>query len=194
MIKQRLGKIFLAFLFAWLGTAAAPALAEHELIMTTLEYKIPGTAAVLRGDYIAALEASRRHVDARWYVRRLAARTNLCIAYTGIGDYESAVKWCDAALNINSSSQLFGKNRGANQDSAMQATRASWIAKNNRAVLHLLMGEIGEGHEILEASEGLVRSRFYQAINGNNHQEAEYREALAQNAVVQESMVAKSAR
>lgn len=177
-----------------LGMGSMSAMAEHELIMTTVEYDIPGKAAVLRGDYIKAIDVSKKYVDARWYVRRLAARTNLCISYTGLRDFENAAKWCDAAMQINRKSQLYDNNRGTLQETKMQATRASWIATNNRAVLHLLMGEIGEGHQILEAAEGKVRGRLYQAVNQSNHREAEYREAVAQTSVEPDSLVVKSER
>ena len=192
MTKLRLGKIFLAVFITWLGTAAAPALADNELIMTTLEYKIPGTAAVLRQDFIEAIEPGKRYVDARWYVRRLAARTNLCIAYAGIGDYESAVKWCDAAMQVNRPSRLFGENGERLDDASTGATRASWIARNNRAVLHLLMGEISEGHQMLEATERKVYRKLQYAIAHRNHLNAEYREALAQTSVEPESLLVKS--
>lgn len=177
-----------------LGMGSMSAMAEHELIMTTVDYDIPGKAAVLRGDYIKAIEVSKKYVDARWYVRRLAARTNLCISYTGLRNFENAAKWCDAAMQVNRSSEVFDNNRGSLKDSAIQASRPSWIAKNNRAVLHLLMGEIGEGHQILEAAEGKVRGSLYQAVNQSNHREAEYREAVAQTSVEPDSLVVKSER
>lgn len=194
MTKNRLCEYLVAILIAVLGLLAIPSFADDELIMTTLEYKIPGTAAVLRQDFIGAIEPSKRHVDARWYVRRLAARTNLCIAYAGIGDYESAVKWCDAAMQVDRSSRLFGKNGAILDDASMQSARASWIARNNRAVLHLLMGEIDEGHQMLEVAERKVYRKLQQSIAHSNHLNAEHREAMAKTTVEPESLVVKSER
>ena len=149
-----------------LGMGTMPAFAQQELAMTTVDFDIPGTAEVLSGDYNAAITASEKLVDARFNLRKVAARTNLCISYAALRDFENATKWCDAATEIN---------------------RVPWITANNRAVLHLLMGEFREAHAMLEATEGSVNNGAFKktcqlcwvAIK-ENHQEAQQREMYAQ--------------
>lgn len=191
---NRLVKFSLTACLAILGIAAMPVLADHELIMTTMEFDVPGKAAVLRGDYTEAIEDSEDYVDANWYARRLAARTNLCISYAGLGDFENAVKWCDAAMEISSATKISpDTNKATLQNDGALGNRVSWIARNNRAVLHLLMGEAGEGHAMLEAAEDKLRGKLYQVVARNNHEEAEYREATAQTSADRDSLVVKSA-
>lgn len=165
-------KCFAVIWLAAAGLGISPALADHELVMTTVDLEIPGTDAIREGDYERAIALSEGRVDAGWNVRKLAARTNLCIAYTALGDFENAISWCDAAMEVG---------------------RQGWIAKNNRAVLHLLMGEIDMGHAMLEAAEDTAFGRLYWHAARSNHREAEYLESIAQTSADRDSLVVKSA-
>jgi tetratricopeptide (TPR) repeat protein len=163
---------------AILATGALPANADNPLAMTTVGFDVPGTAEVLDGDYRAAIKASEQYVDAGYNLRKVAARTNLCIAYTGLGEYEDAAKWCGAAKEIN---------------------RSGWITANNEAVLHILKGEIQQGHEMLESAEERVNNGAFRkscrecwvAIK-ENHEEAERREVIARASSESEAYVARS--
>lgn len=166
MTIKRLIGIPVSMGLALLGLGAMPAFAQQELAMTTVDFDIPGTAEVLSGDYEAAIVASEKLVNARFHLRKVAARTNLCISYAALGDFGNASKWCDAAQEIN---------------------RVPWITANNRAVLHLLMGEAREAHAMLEAAEGRLNNGAYRktcklcwAAIQENHQEAQQREMYAQ--------------
>ena len=161
-----------------LGTAALPAHAGNQLAMTTVNFEVPGTAAVLEGNYEEAIKASEKYIDAAFNLRRVAALTNLCISYTALGDFEDASKWCEAASEVN---------------------RAGWVTANNRAVLHLIMGEYREGHSMLESAEVSVNNGAFRkscrecwAAIKENHEEAERREIMAQAAAEPDDYVARS--
>lgn len=104
----------------------------HKLTMATVELgleEFPGNDLVLSGDYEEAILVSMKEVDTAWNIGKVAARTNLCISYTALKDYENAIKWCDAAVAVN---------------------RIGWVTKNNRAVLHFLMQEHQQGMTLLK--------------------------------------------
>ena len=171
---MKIKTITLRLLLVWTAATAwgiTPALAEHELVMTTIDSDLQGTNALLQRDYERAIALSEPKTDAAWNIRKLAARTNLCIAYTVIGDFDKAVSWCDAAMEVG---------------------RLGWVAKNNRAVLHLLMGEIELGHAMLEAAEDSAHGRVYWLAARKNHTEAEYIEAMAKSSAESESLVVRS--
>lgn len=161
-----------------LGTGALPAIADNQLAMTTVNFDVPGTEAVLDGNYRQAINASEKYVEAGFNLRKLAARTNLCVSYAALGEFENASKWCDAAKEIN---------------------RVGWVTANNRAVLHLLMNEYREGHAMLEAAEGSLNNGAFRkscrvcwAAIQDNHEEAERREVMAQADAETDGYVAQS--
>lgn len=137
--------LFFALLLSF---ASAPASAE-ELIMGTIASDVSGTNDILDGDYLAGIRKSKRYVDTASNVRRVAARTNLCVAYTATRQYDDAVKWCDAAIEVN---------------------RRAWVTKNNRAVLAYLMGDYDVSAQLLsEARQAAGGYLFPSKLNHNNH-------------------------
>ena len=173
MDVKQIVKGLLAISMGAVTLGVSPAFADHELVMTTVDIEIPGTDAIREGDYELAITLSEQKVNAGWNLRKLAARTNLCIAYTALGEFENAVPWCDAAIEVE---------------------RLGWIAKNNRAVLHLLMGEIEMGHAMLEAAEETAFGRLYWVASRNNHREAEYLESIAKASADPDSLVVRSVK
>ena len=130
--------------FALLLSFASSSASAEELVMGTITADVAGTNDVLDGNYAEGIRKSHLYVDAASNVRRVAARTNLCIAYTATRQYEDATKWCDAAIEVG---------------------RRVSITKNNRAVLAYLMGNYDFSTELLsearEAAHGyLIPSRL----------------------------------
>ena len=127
-----------------IGTANA-----DELIMGTITSDVPGTDEILDGDYLAGISKSKKYVDAGSNVRRVAARNNLCVAYTATRQYDDAVKWCDAAIEVG---------------------RRGGIVKNNRAVLAYQMGEYEASKAWLdEARDARSGSLFPAKLDHNEH-------------------------
>lgn len=136
--------LFFALLLSF---ASAPANAA-ELIMGTIASDVSGTNDILDGDYLAGIRKSKRYIDTASHVRRVAARTNLCVAYTATRQYDDAVKWCDAAIKVN---------------------RRAWVTKNNRAVLAYLMGDYDVSAQLLsEARQAAGGYLFPSKLNHNN--------------------------
>ena len=119
--------------FALLLSFASSSASAEELVMGTIPSDVPGTNEILDGDYKAGIQLSERYVNAGHNLRKLAARTNLCVAYTALKQYDDAAKWCD---------------------SAMEVERRAWVTKNNRAVLAYMVGDYTASQQLLsEARE-----------------------------------------
>lgn len=137
-----------ALFFALLLSFASRSASAEELIMGTITADVAGTNEILDGDYLTGASKSKKYVDAGSNVRRVAARTNLCVAFTATQKYDKAVKWCDAAVEVG---------------------RQSWITKNNRAVLAYLMGDLeGSKQWMAEAQEAAAGYWFPAKLNHND--------------------------
>ena len=80
-----------------------------------------GTQALRQGDYERAISSFERFLkEPASKSSRVAAHSNLCIAYEFVGDLEAAVKQCNIAIKINPK---------------------HWRAYNNRGNVHLAGGD-----------------------------------------------------
>lgn len=120
--------VFLALLVC----GAGPAAAEEPLRMFTYDEPVLGTTEILNGRFEAGIKKSLRLVNSSNEFRRLASRTNLCVGYTALHQFDNAVKWCDAAIDV-----------GELRD---------WHVRNNRAVLYHLMGDYEASSVLLSAA------------------------------------------
>ena len=144
---------------------AGPANAEHQLVMATVKSEVVGTNEILDGDYLAGIRLSMRSANAGANVRKVAARTNLCIGYTAARQYDEATKWCDAAIEVD---------------------RRSWITKNNRAVLYYLMGDFEASAAAFAESRAAGGGYFFKVATAPNQHEIEQK--LAQSDSVNDSV------
>ena len=107
-----------------------------------------------------------KYVNAGVNVRKVAARTNLCIGYAATRQYDDAIKWCDAAVEID---------------------RRAWITKNNRAVLYYLMGDFEASAAEFAKSREAGGGYFFKVATAPNQHEIEVK--LAQSDSVNDSVV-----
>ena len=135
--------LFLALLLSFASSSAS----AEELIMGTIAADVAGTNDILDGNYLEGIRKSHRYVDSASNARRVAARTNLCVAYTATRQFDEATKWCDAAIAVG---------------------RRAWVTKNNRAVLAYLMGDYDSSTQLLsEAREAAGGYLFPSKLNHN---------------------------
>ncbi len=128
--------LFLALLISFTSSSAS----AEEMVMVTITTDMAGTDEILDGKYLEAIPKSLYYVDTSSNIRRVAARTNLCVAYTATRQYDEAVKWCDAAVEVG---------------------RRAKVTKNNRAILAYMMGDYDTSAKLLsEAGEALGGNIF----------------------------------
>ena len=145
---------------------AGPANAEHQLVMATVKSEVVGTNEILDGDYLSGIKKSMKYANAGANIRKIAARTNLCIGYAATRQYDEAIKWCDAAVEID---------------------RRAWITKNNRAVLYYLMGDFEASAAAFAESREAGGGYFFKVATAPNEHEIDLK--LAQSDSVNESVV-----
>jgi tetratricopeptide (TPR) repeat protein len=92
---------------------------------------VPGSAALLRGDYETGLAESLAALDAA-SGRRMQLANNICAAQSMLGNYEQAAAYCDLALGIRPT--------GAAGAAQVRLYRA--VALVNRGVLQALQGDV----------------------------------------------------
>lgn len=113
-------------------TSVMAEVGELRFTMTSIEDVAYGED-IIAGNYKKAIEkitTTRGRVDA------FMSNTNLCVAYTKLGDTSKAPLACDAAVNT-----IESRNVLRNQDKKTYRTYLS-VALMNRGVLRVAMGEV----------------------------------------------------
>ena len=127
--------------------AAAPALAGPESegpqahpippqsgFVLSVDELGPGSAALLRGDYDAAIEAAQR---ANRLGRSLSAELTLCAAHIGRNSLDEAVSACDRAVD-SAQSQITTLRNPHGHTNRLGLAKAY----SNRGILRVLRGEL----------------------------------------------------
>jgi Flp pilus assembly protein TadD len=114
--------------------------------MQTHPKEVPGTWEIENGDYEQAVEL----LEIALQRARLSGKnkgpihTNLCMAYTKLGDYDVALHHCDRAVEISP---------------------AVGVAYNNRGVLYALMQRFTSAGMDFEAAAGHAESHEVATLN-----------------------------
>jgi tetratricopeptide (TPR) repeat protein len=106
---------------------------------------------VINGEYEAAIARIRNHTGDE---TNFSESTNLCIAYTKIGELADAIRYCDRAVGIARMTDGMRQSRGA-----AHATFGNYhkdldlvIALSNRGVAHAASGDYAlAAHDLREA-------------------------------------------
>ena len=141
-------------LMAALAVAAVAHADGSSKAQLTAYQESPGWAAIARGDYAATVSELGSH-GAPFWKDRVAASTNLCVAYVMSHQWETAHSACDMAISLASreptDTTLFGRRR---HDEALA------LAYSNRAVLKWLeaqplsaASDMAHAHDLSPASD-----------------------------------------
>jgi Flp pilus assembly protein TadD len=143
-----------------LGSAAQAADESHPFILTAY-VNAPGGPELVSGNYEAAVTALRSYRLDPFMSEPSALKTNLCIAYAKLKQWDSAHDACDAAVKT-----------AQNMDLPVYMTNAlvtrnnySAVALSNRAVLHWLSADSAAAASDLHKAETLVPNADFVARN-----------------------------
>jgi hypothetical protein len=118
---------------AALATTSAVCAEPLEMISYS---NVPGGPEIAAGDYVAAIETASSRLWRLNTDKELVANTNLCIAYTVTGDFDSAEEACDAALSVAEQVDRAARKSGLR----LSRHEATARALTNRGVLRAMAG------------------------------------------------------
>ncbi len=143
-------RLALAAAIALLAGTAVAADETPKYTMTVISNE-SHSGKVLKGDYAAAID---RLTVARVSKRNaFSSLTNLCVAYTKLGDLDKAEEACDGAVKLVEERRNERSRTARPLDAVEAADRADLaVALSNRGVYHAARGETQEAHDDFETS------------------------------------------
>jgi tetratricopeptide (TPR) repeat protein len=138
---------------------ALPASAKDNVIhMMTMPTTVRGTVEIETGDIKAAIRKSLSESKSSRPHYRAAAFTNLCIGYAKLGEYATALEYCDKSVTEERNTWIALINRGAVQ--YLLGNYTSSVVDLQRAL------ELRSG--VRETRNNLARAkRSYASLAGN---------------------------
>ncbi|HEY8520501.1 MAG TPA: hypothetical protein VIN61_10495 [Gammaproteobacteria bacterium] len=133
---------------------------------------VPGGAALAAGDYPRAIEVSSRIARTGHIERRLAATTNLCVAYTVTRHLEEAAAACERAVTLAKHVDRRFSSGAARSD--FETAKAM----TNRGVLKVVSGDAAGAAKDLRAAAAM-RHRSGAAVRNLERFEGSASERLA---------------
>lgn len=152
-LKSMVGRVVLATALGVLMSTAIAGEKAPKFTMTVISNE-SGSSKVLKGDYASAVE---RITSGKKTSRTgFASLTNLCVAYTKLGEIERAGEACEAAVQLVRKRRGERAHSGRLDDATATADRSDLaIALSNRGVLFAARGEWDRAFDDFEASHDL---------------------------------------
>jgi len=148
--KALIKRAALVAAFGVLGTTAAAEEQAPKFTMTVISDG-SGSGKVLKGYYASAVDRITAAKKAR--PSNFASLTNLCVAYTKLGELDRADETCEAAVQLVVE-RRDGRSRAAKRDDAITAADKAdlAVALSNRGVLRAARGDWDRAFDDFQAS------------------------------------------
>lgn len=155
---SNLGKSLVALVSVATASAglAASAVGAEPLKLELIAYlDRPGGRQIVEEKYYEAIDLAETQVASRKALHRLVAYTNLCVAYTMVGNFTTAKDACEVALDL-----------AKQEDRSTRPSRGNWPmptvarALSNRGVVEVMLGDTSAAMEDFAAADALDPSTW----------------------------------